>query len=457
MNVIAPLLRQVTSALKFLKRIGTKRPWVASIVAVLIVGGIGFALFAPKDDVGDSGENQSTTRSVRLIPVSVSGNAPRAEAGSEVVLRAETSGKIVRALPAGTRVAIGTVVAEFEKASQQAALLQAEGALEAAQAALEKTRGGLRSEKLAVLEAAYQGARSTTVTTLLSAYGAVDSAVRDTADQMFSNPESSRPQLTFASSNSQRRINIETARVSLGAVLARQQSASNALTGDSSLEAELDVTEGELRTARAFLDEVIGALNEALPTGVSGSVSEADIAAYKAAATASRTALTTALGSVSSARASLETAAQNRAEGLTGAEAVDLAAGEATVKQAQGAYDAALASFQKTQVRAAVPGTVLSCSAQVGDVLSVGADVCRLRTAGGSLSGTFSLPLSSVKYTPSGAFVFTVSAEGVLDAVPVTTTVVTAEGITVVGLLGDESVVEDVRGLRAGDRVTIVE
>lgn len=457
MNVLTPLLRAVTAAFATLKRVGTKRPWVAAVVGVLIVGGIGLVLFAPKDDVGDSGDERGMARSVRLIPVSVSGATVSGDGGLEAVLRAETSGKIVRVLPAGTRVSVGEVVAEFEKASQQASLLQAEGALEAAQASLEKTRGGLRSEKLAVLEAAYQSARGTTVATLLSAYGAVDSAVRDTADQMFSNPESSRPQLTFASSNSQRRINLESARVSLGSVLARHQGVSGSLSVDSDLEQELNLLEGELRTTRAFIDDLIAALNEALPTGVSGSVSEADIASYKAAATASRTALTSALSSVASARASLETATQNRAEGLTGAEAVDLAAGEAAVKQAQGAYNAALAAFQKTQVRAAVPGTVLSCSAQVGDVLSVGADVCRLRTAGGVTSGTVSLPLSSVKYTPSGAFVFTVSVEGILEAIPVTTQLVTAEGITVIGLVGDESVVEDVRGLRQGDRVTITE
>lgn len=455
MNFITRSNTVARSIVRYLKTLGTKRPWVAGISAAVIVALILYALFAPRSDVGDAPTDSESVRTVELIPVSGASQGATLTPGSEVVLRAETSGKIVRVLPVGTRVSSGAVVAEFEKAAQQASLLQAEGALEAAQASLEKTRGGIRSERLAVLQTAYDSARSGAVTTLLSAYGAVDSAVRDTADQMLSNPESSRPQLNFASSNSQRRIDIEGRRVSLGSVLDRQANSSATISSDDNLAEELSRTETEVRDARAFIDQLIAALNEAIPTGASGTATEAEIAAFKTAATAARTALTGALSSLTTARSSLETSRQNLDEGLTGAEAVDLAAGEAQVKQAQGAYDTALAAYQKTIVRSSAPGTVVSCNAALGDVLTVGADVCRVQTVSGGSAESVFLPLSSVKYTPVGSFVFLVTADGVLEAVPVTTGLVTADGITVRGLLGNEYVVRDVRGLTPGESVIV--
>jgi len=434
-----------------------KHPRISIAVVVVILAllsGIIFFGGEEKNTEDSTGENQLS--SVELIPVALFGegaaNSANNTTGSEIVARAETAGKIIRVLPEGTRVSTGTVLAEFENASQRASLLQAEGSLEAAEAALEKTKGGPRSEKLAVLEAAFASAQSGAVNTLLSSYASVDSAVRDTADQMFSNPESGTPQLSFSSSNSQRRIKIENTRVTLGGVLERQKDSSESISTNSNLESEFATTENEVREARAFIDELIGALNEAITTG---DVSSADISAYKTAATTARTALTTALSSIASARASLETTKQNLDEGLSGAESTDVAAAQATVKQAQGTYDAALAAYQKSIVRSGASGTVISCNAQVGDVLSVGSDVCRIKTSGVSDDTTFFLPLSSVKYTPAGAFVFVVSENGTLDAIEITTGLVTANGIIVTGLFGDEYVVKDVRGLKSGETVHI--
>lgn len=455
MKILSFLSVIFSRSVRFLKGLGTRRKWVAAVVGILLIGGVGYIFFGPKT-VRDDAPIEEKDASVELIAISDyaqgSRNSTRV-AGSESVVRAETSGKIVRVLPVGTRVSSGTIIAQFENASQRATLLQAEGSLDAARASLEKTQGGPRSEKIAVLEASFESAQSSAVTTLLSAYSSVDTAVRDTADQMFSNPESASPSLSFTSSNQQRRIDAENQRVLLGEVLSRQSQASLNISNSSNFESELASTESEVRQARIFIDTLISALNEAIATN---GVSESQIATYKTTATAARTSLTTSLSSIASARASLETAKQNLDEGLTGAENTDLAAASASVKQAQGSYDAALATYEKTIVRAPSSGTIVSCSASVGDVISVGNDVCRVRSAvPASLGDVFVLPLSSVKYTPTGAFVFVVTGDETLEALPVTTGLVVADGITTTGLLGDEFIVKDVRGLKAGEVVQI--
>lgn len=450
-RTIHSLLRGIIS---FLKGLGTKRKWVAIVIGVLIIAGVGYSFFGPQPSADDS-VVPDEIRTVELIPVvdhaEDVGNSVNT-AGSETVVRSETAGKVVQVVPAGTRVSSGTTLALFENAAQQASLLQAEGTLEAAKASLEKTQKGLRSEKLAVLETAFESSESGAVTALLSAYGAIDSAVRNTADQVFSNPESQAPRLNFSSSNNQRRNDLENERVLLNLILDRQSVISLDLSVESDLEEELTVTEEELRQVRTFIDTLISALNEAIPTG---SITTADIAGHKTAATTARTALTTALSSISGARASFETAQKNLEEGITGAEDTDLAGAAAAVKQAQGAYDIAFAAYRKTIVRAPASGTVVSCSAATGDVIAVGSDVCRIKTITGISRDTFILPLSSVKYTPAGAFVFVVSADRTLEPIEVVTGLVTASGINVTGLLGDEHVVKDVRGLKAGETVNL--
>ena len=194
------MVKIFTTLWSFLKGLGTKRKWIAGVAVVVIVGGVVYTTLAPKTATDDVPPEEAPS-SVSLIPVSeyTQGSANSVNtAGSEVVVRAETAGKIVQVLPVGTRVSQNTTIAQFENASQRAALLQAEGSLEAAEASLAKTQGGPRSEKIAILEAAYESAQSASVTTLLSAYGTVDSAVRDTADQMFSNPEGNAPTLIFS-------------------------------------------------------------------------------------------------------------------------------------------------------------------------------------------------------------------------------------------------------------------
>lgn len=443
-----------TQIITFLKGLGTKQKWVAALIAVVVVGGIGYVAFGPRSGTDDQSLSNEL-RAVELIPVSAntgSGTNSTNAAGVETVMRAETSGKIIQVLPIGTRVSAGSTVALFENAGQQASLLQAEGALESAKASLQKTQGGIRSEKLAVLQTAVQSSENSAVATLLSSFGTVDSAIRDTADQVFSNPESSSPHITFASSNSQRRTELENQRAQLGKILTRESAVATSLSNDSDLKTELTSTENEIRQVRSFIDSLIAALNEAIATG---SVTENQIAGYKTSATAARSALTAALSSISGARGSLETAEKNLEEGLAGAEDTDLAAAAAAVKQAQGAYNAARAAYQKTIVSASVSGTIVSCNATSGDVLTVGNDVCRIKSAGAAAGSTFTLPLSSVKYTPTGAFVFVVDEDGSLEAIPVETGLVTAEGIVVTGLFGDEHVVKDVRGLKTGEHVTI--
>src|SRR3989344_1615913 len=204
---------------------------------------------------------------------------------SEATVRAEHSGQIIGVYKAlGDSISAGTVAAEIENASERAAILQAEGLVEGAQANLSKVTGGARSEQRAILEsnlsnasASQDAARATAVNSLLSAYATADNAIHGTTDKMFTNPVSSSPVFTVISSDSQLTMKIESMQPVVGSYLRREELASEALSASSDLAAEIATTQDEVRAMRGFLDMIISALNKGIPTSA---VSETAIAAY---------------------------------------------------------------------------------------------------------------------------------------------------------------------------------
>ncbi len=75
-----------------------------------------------------------------------------------------------------------------------------------------------------------------------------------------------------------------------------------------------------------------------------------------------------------------------------------------------------------------------------------------------AVSGPVKVPLSALKLTPQGAFVFTVSASSTLVAIPVQEGAILGDQIQITsGLSGSEVIVVDARGLKANLTVTVQE
>lgn len=284
---------------------------------------------------------------------------------SEATVRTESQGQITRVYRAlGDTVAAGTVVAEMENASQRAALLQAQGALDAAEANYAKVTGGARTEQRAILEASFASAQTSAVTALLTGYAAIEGAIRGTADTMFSNPETDKPTFNVTTTDGQARIDLESARGYLNAVISWASTQSAVVSAETDLAAELDAAEARLRETRNFLDTLVRALNAAV---TSPSVSDAAIAGYRADASSARSNLTAALSGIAAARVSFVSAQKNLEQGLSGGQSEDVLAAQAAVTQAQGAYAAARANLEKTIVRAPISGTINELTIEVGD------------------------------------------------------------------------------------------
>ncbi len=292
--------------------------------------------------------------------LSVSGNV---QSQTEATVRAESSGEVTAVYRAlGDSVAAGTIVAELENASQRAAVLQAQGAVQAATAGAQTSQTSL--------SAAQSGAANT----LLSVYSSNDKLIHSDIDAMFSNPESASRSFSVSSSNSQAKINAESKRGGVSPMLAREQEKSNTISASDDLQAELTKTEAELRAIRDLLDSVITTLNAGIATNGN---TDTVIASYLATANAARSTVIGSLSSVVSARQGLQTATQNSADGSGAA-----SASQAALTSAQGALAGARANLEKTIIRAPISGTINSLSLKRGDFVQMTAPVLTVANNG---------------------------------------------------------------------------
>ncbi|MDE1924730.1 MAG: efflux RND transporter periplasmic adaptor subunit [Patescibacteria group bacterium] len=430
---------------------------------------------------------------------------------NQATILAQTGGQITTlSKKVGDYVSAGQIIAEFENSSQQAAVAQAQGALDAANANLAKVSGPTGTS-----------AKAAAVNALLAAYGSVDSAIRGTADTMISNPDSTNPQFLVTTSNSQLPITIVNERETLGQAWARETARAKTLSQSDDLNAELTTTLGEVRDTRTFFDNILQALNTAIPNQ---NVSQAQLTADISAATAARTSLTSALSALTSAQATL-------VSGGSGSASPDVASAQAQVAQEQAALASAEANLEKTIARSPISGAIVSLPVHQGDYVSAFGQVAQVSNPGAleidigvtpsdaktltvgskaiingstqgivvsiapaldpstgaipvkvglsagqdgltdgdtvsvSLSraaappktaGAMLIPIIAAKITPQGPAVFTVSASSTLVIHPITLGTILGDQVTVLaGLTQDMQIVTDARGLSDGQTVAV--
>ena len=235
-----------------------KRYSIAGLVVLLIGGGLIFHFVGAKDATATPDAKPEVI--VGRVADLMSGNGSLSivaeiRSVNEAKISAESGGRVTHVRASlGDFVSAGQILAEVENDSQRAAVLQAEGVLEAAKAANANTTVSLDS------------AQTSALNTLLSTYATYGSTVHDDIDVNFSNPESQTPVFNVQTSESQLKMQLVLNRGALTAVIKRHANIQNSLTGSSDLATELAKTESELRDLRSYLDTLIIVLNKGIPS-----------------------------------------------------------------------------------------------------------------------------------------------------------------------------------------------
>lgn len=402
---------------------------------------------------GGNGEPEAAAkRAVELVNVSdfQSGalglTAPSAD-GVSFVVRAESNGRVNRVARTGI-VAQGAVLAEIDNAAQRAALLQAQGMYEATLAAAE-----ISNVSAADAATNLVSAKQNAINADRAAFAAFNSVIVNTVDELFADPHSSNhPGVRIGADG--RAIEIGRERIALGRAISEWQTGTNALSAEqnsAALGAALDQSIARIDRLSAMVNTFLNLLSRHRPDEV---FTESELARLGERFSAAQAALNGQRSALENAKVAVQRAEDAVRTAQIGGTGGQVSAANAQIKQALGSYQAAQAAYNKTIVRAPFAGRVTAFNVAVGDIISYGASVAIIVPDDGvETESSFDLPLSAVKYTPDGALVFVVNGEGAIEAVPVSTGLVTAGAIKVTGLAGDERIVKDVRGLKAGDEV----
>lgn len=508
------------------------RQWAEAIALVLLVAAL--VRVTGRDDASSTPEKAN--RVVTIAPVSELANSDTnlpllgtVTSTSEATVRSESSGKLTRVYKKlGDYVTAGQVIAEFENSTERAAVLQAEGAYDAAKAARDIARINSGTTKTSLTDM-----QTSALNAISSAYNAMDDAIRVKTDPYYQDPRFQNAKLLLSVPDMRLVYSVETQRKAIEKMLVARDARNRTLTVDSDLVTELNVVQSEVQMVKTYLDDLFSAVSKAVPDA---NYSQNAIETAKTVVSVARTSIVGTVSSLTASRTALTAslAAQQVAGKTTGDISGSVASADAAVKQAQGAYNAALSRLEKTVIRSPISGTLNSLSIETGDFISaftevavvsnnsalevlayvteddakriqVGSQVLidnvvkgvitRVASAidprtkkievrigivdksdtlvnGQSVrvnivkekqvltatSGPIKIPLSALKLTPNGAYVFTLSATNSLIAIPVKDGAILGDEIQIIsGLNGTESIVTDARGLKEGMEVTVKE
>ena len=284
---------------------------------------------------------------------------------SEATIRSESGGKLVRVYKKlGDGVYAGGILAEFDNSGERAALLQAEGAYEQAKA--------LRD--IASLNNSQSGAsladtKSQALNAITSAYTSMDDAIRGKTDQAYADPKFQQVKLLITVPDAILALTLENKRRSIETMLRAREEKNRTLTQESNLVQELTIVQSEATTIKSYLDDLFTAYSKALPDS---SFTQTTLDTGKTNVQSARQGISTTISSLVASRTALTasmTANQLAGDVVDGKSSGTLASADAQVKQALGAYNAALSRLQKTIIRSPITGTLNSFSINTGDYI----------------------------------------------------------------------------------------
>ncbi len=401
----------------------------ALIAALLVVFAVIVLSGGEEKPVDVQTEATDSSRSVSLYKISAdNGTAVRTADGSAFIVRSQSGGRVEKVAKVGDVVVAGATIAQIENSAQRAALIQAEGAYDAAVA----SAGGNVTSQATAKQDAVRTWNNETLGSAQVIYNTIDANFllsRTSTITGFRGLES----FGAAESFNQRRAAIEEILKSW------EQSAST--VNEVNISDKLDSLANDLAVIGSFIDDLAALVPR---QNIDLDYTDADRQADTSRFAGARASITESQRKIDSARTAIVSTSGSNA-----------AFSNAQVKQALGVLESARAAYAKTIIKTPVAGTVTAVSISVGDIINIGSDVVFVSGDNSSnIENTVSVPLTAVKFTPTKSFVFTVENDK-LVAHEVKTGLVTNTSINITGAEALTDIVMDIRGLKEGDAVVI--
>jgi len=286
-----------------------KKTYIIAILGIFVLGG-GVWTFVIQRDNNPSYESLIVEKRDLTQEVRVTG---RVEPAEKVELAFEKTGRIARIfVDVGSRVQADQELAQLDQAEPQAELAQATAKLKIELAVLDELRRGTRQEEIQVQEVKVANAKSALTEeeqqardTIRTSYTKTDDGISNKIDQMFNNPKSFQPKLSFTTQNPQLKNDVEFQRLLLQPKLSSWNASIIQLTQRSDLAVYLQEARDMLSEVKLFLDIIADLVNE---TKASTDISQATLNQYRADVSAVRSTVDTEISNISTAQEKLQDA-----------------------------------------------------------------------------------------------------------------------------------------------------
>lgn len=326
---------------------GRKRwqQWViGAVVIAFLIAALAFAHRSPADTTGNQ-DRTVTLASVGELSGTGGGTSIVGSVRSvtEADLLAEVGGTVQGVhTTLGATVPAGFVIADLDNASEAAAVLQAEGAYDAAVASRNITATQSGNTQTSFTEA-QQAARDT----YKSSYTTIDSTMRNSVDTFFGANTPTGPQLLISTGLSQ---DLPQKRRALQDRLDAWR-AKVATADNQDPLALLSQATNDTQTISSFLVELAIAAND--PSSGATTAQKTSLATARSTVDGQLAALSAARDTYNTKKTAAQVAGNSSSSDDT-----QLASANAGVKSALGSLRAAQAAYEKTRIRATIGGTV---------------------------------------------------------------------------------------------------
>lgn len=300
--------------------------------------------------------------------ISLIGNV---RAFTEAAVTSERSGRVVRVnVTLGQTVGAGQVLATLENASESAAILQAQGAYDAAVASKAQAIAAQQQTTVGVDESqnAITNAQNAAVNAYKSAYTTVNGIVLNNIDQFFTSPNGMVPGLRVDGKGETSYLNSE--RVAYQQLLPTWQQSANALSVNSDLPAALSSAEANIERTLTIVDTFVSLFNR--QSGNGGRYTDAELQSFSATFNGLRSQLLASKSNLEAAALGLKNAKDSSTRADISVSVSGIPAADAQIKQALGSLRSAQASYAKTVLRTPISGTVNEISLKAGDYVNPG-------------------------------------------------------------------------------------
>lgn len=334
---------------------------IGAVFLAALVLGVGVASALVGDEAAESANEQLPLVTLATLAELANGSADLpligiVESTGEANIQTEQGGTVTSVRYAlGDFTPAGAIIATLENRSEQAAVAQAQAALQSAEASYAQTVASISRSTGTTREEAVREYRNAFIT--------ASDAVENKTEPFFTNDRTAYPNYLLPTGDSK---DFEADRAQISErlrvwerVLERDVDADNIFP-------HLAQAIDDLRFIEDFLNRLASEANRQMVTGSSFDVTDAERSALAGA----RTSVTTQLSGLITTRNNLRAVAEGGAGG-TGEQEAQIRAAEASVAQARANLDAARASLEQTIVRAPIAGYINALPLKAGQ--SVGA------------------------------------------------------------------------------------